>query len=143
MKSLKALHLYYGIIGIFLFLLSGQYMGIVHSQLAGMADGPRMLYRSAHIYLLLLSVIHLMIGVYLQPNQNQLNRIVQGIISLLLFLAPILVMIGFFTEAKLAGLTRPYTLYSMYAIFTVVVIVLLNLLITKFNRWRQSKSNLQ
>ena len=54
---LRSLHLVAGILGLLLFVLQGQYMDHVHDHLAGMEDGPRMMFRSSHIYLLLASLL--------------------------------------------------------------------------------------
>ena len=59
MTKLNRFHFWLGITGTLLFILTGQYMDKVHNHLQKMADGPRMLYRSAHIYLLLAAVVNL------------------------------------------------------------------------------------
>ena len=63
-KKLKLLNFIFGFVGIILFLIQGQYMDINYNHLKGMEDGPRMLFRSAHIYFLLASIINLCIGIY-------------------------------------------------------------------------------
>lgn len=62
---MKRIHFWVGVVGMLAFVCTGQYMHIFHNHLEGMADAPRMLYRSAHIYLLLSSIINLAAGVYI------------------------------------------------------------------------------
>jgi hypothetical protein len=61
---MKRFHLIFGLLLVIVFLLTGQYMDHFHQHLQSMPDGPRMLYRSRHIYILLSGLIHLGIGAY-------------------------------------------------------------------------------
>ena len=90
-----------------IFLLTGQYMDRVHDHLQGMPDGPRMLYRTRHIYILLSGLLHLGIGSYFKYRSESVRRIVQLLGSLLITIAPILFIIGFFREPHLSGLYAP------------------------------------
>jgi ABC-type Na+ efflux pump permease subunit len=114
-----------GAAGIVVFLVTGQYMHHVLDHLRDMADGPRMLYRSAHIYLLLISLTNLALGNYLMPQTSQIRRIAQYITSIALILTPFVIVFGFFFESNLTNLGRPYTNIGLYGMFAVGVILIL------------------
>ena len=63
-RVLRRIHLVVGLAGVVLFLGTGQYMDRVHDHLRGMEDVRRMLFRSAHIYLLWSSLLNLALGLY-------------------------------------------------------------------------------
>lgn len=123
MEMLKTIHFWFGTVGIIIFLLTGQYMYHELSVLQGMEDGPRMLYRSAHIYFLLASILNLLVGAYLQPASLQTGKWMQYIISILIIIAPLFLLAGFFIEPHLEDLTRPYSKAGLYALFAVALLV--------------------
>jgi type IV secretory pathway VirB2 component (pilin) len=61
-------------------------------------DGPRLLYRSRHIYLLLAGLINLGIGAYLAYRPDGWRRTVQTIGSVLPAAGAALLLAGFFRE---------------------------------------------
>ena len=107
------------------FLLTGQYMDRVHNHLQGMSDGPRMLYRTRHIYILLSGLLHLGIGSYFSYRPDRAGRILQLLGSLLITAAPIFFIIGFFQEPYLTGLYVPL---SKQGIILIAIGTLLHLL---------------
>ncbi len=134
MELIKRLHFWLGFAGIIIFILTGQYMYHVYSQLQGMDDGPRMLFRSGHIYFLLVAIINLVIGTYLNPAQLPFGRIVQIVVSVVILLAPVFILTGFFLEPHLAELDRPYSRLALFALFGMAVLVILVSLWKKFKR---------
>jgi hypothetical protein len=122
---MKRFHLIAGLLLAIIFLLTGQYMDRFHSHLQGMADGPRMLYRSRHIYILLSALLHLGIGTYFKYQLETWRRILQLVGSLLISVASVLFIIAFFYEPTLTNL---YTPVSRKGIFISVAGVLLHLL---------------
>jgi len=107
----------------------------VHSALQGLDDGPRMLYRSAHIYFLLVSISNLLVGVYLEPKSLRPPKWLQFIISALLLLAPAFILAGFFIEPQLDELSRPYNKAGLFALFAVAILVIIAELVYK---WRKT-----
>ena len=89
------------------FLLTGQYMDRFHEHLRYTPDGPRMLYRTRHIFILLSGLLHLGIGSYFTHRTQQWRRIFQLVGSVLITIAPVLLTIGFFYEPHLQGLYAP------------------------------------
>ena len=93
---MRRFHFYFGIAVVIVFLLTGQYMEYVHNRT--LPDGPRLLYRSRHIYLLFSGLINLSIGTYLTYRPAGWRRAIQVIGSILLTIGPGLLLIGFFRE---------------------------------------------
>lgn len=93
---MKRFHLFLGIAIVILFVLTGQYMEYVHNRT--LPDGPRLLHRSRHIYLLLSGLINLSIGTYMTFRPNGWRGALQTIGSIMLVVGPVLLLVGFFRE---------------------------------------------
>ena len=89
------------------FLLTGQYMDRFHEHLRNMADGPRMLYRTRHIFILFSGLLHLGIGTYFSYRFAAQRRAIQIVGSLLATVASVLFVIAFFYEPQLTHLYAP------------------------------------
>ena len=96
-----------------------------HHHLADMPDGPRMLYRSRHIYILLSGLVHLGIGSYFYYRSRTLLRIMQLLGSLLITIASVVFVTAFFYEP---GLTNLYGPLTKFAVIVTAVGMLLHLL---------------
>ena len=113
---MKKFHLIFGALVIITFLLTGQYMDRYHEHLRGMADGPRMMFRSRHIFILLSGLLHLGLGTYWQNRVNITQRAFQLIGSALITIAPVFFLLGFIYEPWLEKLHGPYARVGIYAI---------------------------
>jgi len=100
MNRLRTVHLVIGTLGFLTFVLTGQYMHWAHDHLHGMADGPRLLYRSSHIYLLWSSLLNVLLGCYLNPLRNGFLRAGQSIAGLAIIAGPFLLVTSFFAESN-------------------------------------------
>ena len=122
---LARVHFWLGFAGLIIFLLTGQYMGFIHNALQDLADRPRMFYRSAHIYLLLASVLNLFLGAYFQKIEHAVIGKLQLLISLLVLLSPVMFLLGFFLEYQYAleGFERPITGWANYFLFIAAVLL--------------------
>lgn len=107
MIQLRTSHLIVGTAGFIAFVLTGQYMSLVHNYLQGMADGPRLFFRSAHIYLLWSSLLNLLLGCYLTRFTSGAARPLQFLASLAILAGPFLLGFSFFFEQYHPALTRP------------------------------------
>jgi hypothetical protein len=114
MPILKPLHLIVGIAGIVVFVLTGQYMAIFLQGLGGLPDGPRLLYRTSHLYLMWSSLVNLLVGVYFVTATANSARIMQCIASTLLLAGPPLILTGFFLESPANNLLRPFCGWANY-----------------------------
>ena len=113
---MKKLHLIFGLIVVIVFLLTGQYMDKHFNHMVGVADAPRLLYRTRHIFILLSGLLNLGIGAYFIDRQETWQRAIQVLGSILIFTASLLFVIGFFYEPNLANLRTPLSHYGAYAI---------------------------
>ena len=113
---MKRFHLIFGCVVIIIFILTGQYMDKFLQHLDGMADGPRMMYRTRHIYILLSGLLNLAIGAYFSYRPTRWRRLLQFAGSALIVAATALFITGFFWEPKLAGLETPWSGQGVYLI---------------------------
>ena len=122
---MKRFHLIFGLTVLVVFLLTGQYMDRVHYHLMYMADGPRLLYRTRHIFILMSGLLHVGLGTYLSLHQTTVRRALQIIGSVLITVAPVLFTVAFFIEPRLEGdLPTPL---SLLGTITIAVGTLLHL----------------
>jgi hypothetical protein len=111
---LRWLHLGVGVLGVAVFLFTGQFMDRRLGHLEGMPDGPRALYRSAHIYILFSALLNLLLGIYVVTSYRRGVRILQYLGSTLLLIAPLLFTYGFFVETPLGTVERAMTREAIY-----------------------------
>jgi hypothetical protein len=122
---MKRFHIIFGLIVLVVFLLTGQYMDRHHQHLMYMPDGPRMLYRSRHIFILMSGLLHVGIGSYFQYRLQTWRRVLQIIGSLLITVATVTFTTAFFYEPTLADLQKPL---SLLATISIAVGVLFHLI---------------
>ncbi|HYJ84621.1 MAG TPA: hypothetical protein VEW46_01030 [Pyrinomonadaceae bacterium] len=113
---MKRFHLIFGLFVVIVFLLTGQYMDRYFNHLKGMADGPRLLYRTRHIFILLAGLLNLGLGTYFRYRELRERRIMQMLGSALIVVATVLLVAAFFYEPKLADLETPLSHWGMYII---------------------------
>jgi hypothetical protein len=113
---IKKIHLWIGILGIVLFLLSGQYFKLALDALQGMEDAPRLLLRTSHIYLFLASIINFIFGLYyIQPQKVKWYTLYN---QLFIMLSPILIAYGFvFETLNNEGINRTVGSLGIFLIF--------------------------
>ncbi len=121
---MKRFHLIFGIIILVVFLLTGQYMDRFHDHLMYMADGPRLLYRTRHIFILMSGLLHVGLGTYLTLRLTTARRTLQLIGSILITLATLLFIVAFFYEPDLQDLHTPL---SLAGTITIAIGTLLHL----------------
>ena len=107
---MKRFHLIFGILILVVFLLTGQYMDRFHHHLMYMSDGPRLLYRTRHIFILMSGLLHVALGTYLTMRLTSARRTLQLVGSILITLATVLFIVAFFYEPHLEALHTPLSL---------------------------------
>lgn len=100
MTATRRLHLIVGLVMLLAFIVSGQIMLHHEPRLSVMSAETRLLYRSRHIYLLAGALMNVMPGIYLQLRPAGWRRAAQLAGSILLLLAPVLLLIAFLTEPQ-------------------------------------------
>ena len=113
---MKKIHLIFGGLVVIAFLLTGQYMDKYQNHLVGVPDGPRLLYRTRHIFILLAGLLNLGLGAYFTYRIQTWRRTLQLFGSLLIFTASFLYLIAFFYEPNLSDLQTPLSHWGTYAI---------------------------
>ncbi|MDA8016355.1 MAG: hypothetical protein MPN21_02805 [Thermoanaerobaculia bacterium] len=114
---LQVAHLFVGIAGLLAFAATGQFMHHQLDHLVGMADGPRALFRSAHIYLLFCALLHFVLGLHLGRSSGLAGRAIQWLGSGLLFAAFAGFLFGFYVETAAGEVERPIVRMSIYCCF--------------------------
>ncbi|HEX5055730.1 MAG TPA: hypothetical protein VFX02_04445 [Gammaproteobacteria bacterium] len=114
-------HYIIGALTLILFIISGQYMGLVYQgfsnpELYGHNEAVRFLFRANHIYLLLPALLNLLLGSYLTLAPERGRRIAQYIGSGLLLLSTVLLLAAFIIEPPQASPERPWTFYGLSAL---------------------------
>ena len=120
--EMKKAHLIFGVLIVIAFLLTGQYMDKFYNHLDGMADGPRLLYRTRHIFILLAGLLNLGIVAYFTYRVQPWRRTMQLFGSLLIFAGSLLFLVAFFYEPNLGNLHTPLSHWGTYTIATGAVL---------------------
>jgi hypothetical protein len=107
---MKLLHLCVGAFVLVAFLLTGQYMDYLDVRSGALGETARVMFRSRHIYLLLAGLVNLGVGSYFGYRVRGWRRDLQLTGSVLVLVAPALMLAAFFTEPGAAGLPRHFTL---------------------------------
>src|SRR5438132_3414067 len=115
---MKLFHIMFGLAVFIVFLLTGQYMDRHFHRLVGMPDGPRLLYRTRHIFILFSGLLNVGIGAYLVRRDEGWQRILQILGSALIILAPLILILAFFYDTTRGDLRAPLSHWGIYAIAT-------------------------
>jgi hypothetical protein len=118
---MKRFHLVFGLSTFIVFLLTGQYMDKIHNHLVGVEDGVRLLFRTRHIFILMASLIHIVLGLYYETRMGQWQRRIQTMGSLLLAIGTLLLVMAFMHEPRNRNMEAPYTHWGMYVILAGVI----------------------
>ena len=116
--DMKLFHIIFGVTVLIIFLLTGQYMDRHFHHLVGMPDGPRLLYRTRHIFILFSGLLNVGIGAYLVHRPARWQRILQLLGSILITLASLLLIFAFFYDTTRGDLRAPLSHWAIYAIVT-------------------------
>ncbi len=122
---MKLFHQLFGALLVVVFLLTGQYMDRFHNHLEGFADGPRMLYRSRHIYILLAALLNLALGAYYTARPGRLRERLQWTGSAMIAAASALFVAAFFYEPTFTGFHTPYSRPAIYVVAAGTLVHLL------------------
>jgi hypothetical protein len=97
----RRIHLIIGLLGVVIFVLTGQIMARHTPPVRAMEPELRLMYVSRHIYLLAAALVNLMAGLYLQMARGGWQRAVQFGGSVLLLVSPALLTLAFLVEPPL------------------------------------------
>jgi hypothetical protein len=108
-------HLIFGIVLFVVFLITGRFMRMDFPDKDIIPQELRLLMRSRHIYILLSSLIHILLGLYLQMHENVWRKYLQIFGSVLLFSASALLVWAFIFETYAAKHFSDVSRYGLYA----------------------------
>ena len=129
LSKLARAHLIIGAVGMLVFVLTGQHMSILHDGLVSMEEGRRMLKRTAHIIIMLTSLLNICIGAYAQTSNSGWLRCV---VSAVILVAPILMTLEYFFGAEDINIRRPFAFYSLILLFGAGVLLMIESVIKNF-----------
>jgi hypothetical protein len=121
---MKRIHLVVGLLGVVVFVLTGQVMARHVPPVKSMEAELRLMYVSRHIYLLGAALVNLMTGLYLRMADDGWQRRVQVLGSAVLLLSPLALTLAFFREPPLGLAGRSWM--SRQGLFTLLGGVLLH-----------------
>lgn len=119
---MRCLHLAFGLLGLLAFLVTAIYLYLEHPELSRSDQVHSLLYRANHVYLLFSALLNLQLGCYLTVLNFPLARVLQWLGSVLLLLAPLLLLLAFIDEPAGLGAEMPYSLPAVMALFAGVVL---------------------
>jgi hypothetical protein len=115
-------HLSTGIFFLVLFLLSGLYMKFNFPAAYADNDLIRMMYRANHIYLLMAALINLLFGHLTFVQSDSRARLIQTVASVLLIIAPFLLLLAFLYEPQRAAFNRYFTFFGILCLLSAVLL---------------------
>jgi magnesium-transporting ATPase (P-type) len=125
----STLYLFIGLLSLFFFTWTGKYLGRNYPDKHNLEMAFRVMLRSRHIFILLVSLIEIAIGVYIQQSSKMLYLSIQWLATMLLVVAHALFIYAFFYEVEIIHIPKTPILH--YATYFVLASLILHLL-TKF-----------
>jgi len=115
---MRRVHVIVGVATVAAFLLSGQMLRLHHPPVRTMADGPRMMLISRHIYLLGAGLVNLALGLYLRWENVGWRRHLQMAGCVLVAIAPLALAIAFLVAPEHGVEGRSWwAAYGWFALF--------------------------
>ena len=118
-------HLIFGLLLFWAFTVTGQYMRADYPDKGEIDQAFRILMRSRHIYILLSSLVHIVLGIYLVPRPALARRIFQFVGSALLVTSSGLLLWAFEVETYQA---QHFTDISRWGLYTALAGVVAHLI---------------
>lgn len=123
---LRRIHWFIGIAAAISFLLTGAYMRWAHEPpVEQLDDLSRAVYRSRHIFILLVALANLARAVSPTPSTTVKVGGASLLASAILCLAPVLLTAAFFVEPPLGVSGRSFSTPALYSLFVAAVILAL------------------
>jgi len=108
-------HLIFGLIVFFVFLVTGKFMRVDFPDKEIIPQELHLLMRSRHIYILLSSLIHILLGLYFQYQKETWRKILQILGSVLLISGSVLLVWAFVFETYTAKHFSDISRFGLYA----------------------------
>lgn len=111
------LHLIFGVLLFVIFTVTGKFMRVDFPDKDLIPQDLRVLMRSRHIYILLSSLIHICLGIYLRIHAETWRKSLQIFASVLLFAGSFLFVWAFVYETYT---TKMFSEISRFALYTTL-----------------------
>jgi len=118
-------HLIFGVLLFAVFTISGRYMRADFPDKTEIDQTLRILMRSRHIYILLSSLIHMSLGVYLQLRPQLIRKVIQIIGSTVLVISSLMLCWAFVLETYYL---QGYSSYSRNGLYLTLAGVILHII---------------
>ncbi|MEY2793734.1 MAG: hypothetical protein RJA76_1726 [Bacteroidota bacterium] len=125
----SSIYLFIGFLSLYFFTWTGKYLLNTYPDKPSIEIGLRVMLRSRHIFILLISLVELGIGAYIQQCQTRTFLIIQWLAFICIFLSHILLIYAFFFEVELTHIPNTPALH--YATYILLAGIILHVL-TKF-----------
>ena len=114
--KLQNLHLAVGAIGLVVFAVQGHFMDTTLG-VSNLPDGPRLMYRTAHLYLMMASVINILMALLPTESGSGWRARLVTLCGLVFLVAPFLFLLSFIIESNDPQFMRPITVFTHYGVF--------------------------
>ncbi|MHC4416840.1 MAG: hypothetical protein ACYS0G_16345 [Planctomycetota bacterium] len=91
------------------FIATGIYLKVRGPDLFESNEMIRFIFRANHVYILFAGLLNVAVGAYVRPHAKRWRRNLQTAGSILLLVAPVLLVPAFLHEPRLASPVRPLT----------------------------------
>jgi magnesium-transporting ATPase (P-type) len=108
-------HLIFGVLLFVVFAVTGKFMRVDFPDKDVIPQDLRLLMRSRHIYILLSSLIHICLGVYVQMRPHFWQKSLQIFASALLFAGSVLFVWAFVYETYTTKMFSEVSRFALYA----------------------------
>lgn len=117
------LYLSIGLSSLFFFIWTGKYLRSTYQDKQNLEMGFRIMLRSRHIFIFLMSLIEVGIGVYIFQSSKKLFLSIQWIATGLLFLGHMLFIYAFFYEVEIKYIPKtPILHFATYIVLTSLIL---------------------
>jgi hypothetical protein len=110
---MRAVHRVVGFAFVVVFLGTGLWMRASFPAAHQGLHGMRMMFRSAHVYILLAALLNLLVAAHWRPQEQPWRRWLQQAGSVALAVIPVMFTIAFFVEPAPERLDRPWCLVGV------------------------------
>jgi hypothetical protein len=114
---IRTVHLVVGATTIATFIATGICLKFWGSELFGSNETMRFIYRANHVYIMFAGILNVAVGVYLRPHAKGWRRNLQVAGSVMLLIAPVLLIAAYIRETRLATHVRPLTSAGVMLLF--------------------------
>ncbi|CAM3824959.1 hypothetical protein AQAU111925_07485 [Aquirufa aurantiipilula] len=115
-------YLLIGLSSLYFFTWTGKYLNTIYPDKHNLDTRFRVMLRSRHIFILLISLIEIGIGVYIQPCRTKFFLFLQWLTLLLIITSHLLFIYAFFFEVEIIHVPKtPILHYATYIVLASVI----------------------